>query len=563
MIIKTILLPTVICLLLLTIIGMNTVFSEKALPTKEEVIWTKPENKISIAHTEIFGILERPQVIFDHNKHTEAFKQEGCKTCHPVDEWGDFRFDFPKKVEKKDKTSVMNAYHDECMGCHKKSVKVKEKSGPVICADCHKEELLFVHIKYPVFEFDFAYHDNHVKKLREKLGKDDCSLCHHIYDPEEEDETLRLVYEKGTEESCYYCHDLDKKRGPELTVITRAAAKKGLTIQKASHLQCLNCHFKYTKELEILKKKKDEKAGPLECTKCHTGKYKTIAELAKVPRPDRNQPEKPFIGIENARMKGVPLNHSSHEKYNRTCRGCHHETLNACKKCHSVTGIPEGRQVNTANAYHNVFSEHSCAGCHNMKKKEKDCAGCHSNIPQMGIETMGPGKKVCSLCHTGRKEPPTPTPLNVAQLDPEKVKKEVTVKILENEYEPSKFPHLKIIQKLVKISNESKLATYFHANMQTICDGCHHQSRAEAEAKKDTPPYCENCHSVTNDFRKTGRTRLLSAYHRQCLGCHEMMDLEKGRKCSECHKEKKEVPKSITSVKNFELPVRFLEKLGW
>ena len=570
MIKKSVLLTALACVLLLVVIGANTVYTEKAYAPVKEVIWDKPENKVSIAHTELFGPLERSQVIFDHKKHTEALVKEGkkeeetCNTCHPLDKWDNLIFEFPKKLVGKDRDSIMNSYHAECTDCHKKRGAEGKKAGPVTstCGDCHKKELEHVKVNYPVVEFDFAVHDKHVKN---KKLKKDCSLCHHTYDTEEPDETLRLVYEQGTEESCYYCHDIEKKRGPELTPIVRAAAKKGLTIRKASHLQCLNCHVEFTK-----KAKKDEKVGPVECSKCHTGEYKTVAELSKVPRPDRNQPEKPFIDIENARMKGVLLDHKFHEKNNNTCRGCHHETLKACKECHGLTGSDEGRWVNTANAYHNVFSEHSCTGCHNMKKKEKDCAGCHHNILAMDIETMSPKKEVCARCHTGKKER-LPSPLlDVSKLDPEKVKKEVTVKMLEKEYEPAKFPHLDIIKKLVKISNDSKMATYFHAKMQTICDGCHHQSRAEAEAKKDTPPNCRSCHSIAFDPQNLNKVRLLTAYHNQCMGCHEQMEIEKGRimefgegdRCTVCHKEKEE-RLSITTVKNFEEPVRLLEKLGW
>lgn len=554
-----------LCYLILIIYGLRSVYTVEATLHIKEPSAIKPENKIAIAHTEIFGKIERPQVIFNHKKHEEAFKKEGCNTCHPADEFDRLSFDFPKKVSKKDKTSVMNAYHDECIGCHKKRSSENKKAGPVVCADCHKKELASTKISYPIFEFNFQYHDKHVKKLKEKIGKDDCSLCHHTYDIEEEDETLALVYEEGTEESCYYCHDLEKKRGPKLTAITRVAAKKGLDVRRSSHLQCLNCHLKYEKELESKKeKKKDEKAGPTECSKCHTGKYKTIAELEKVPRPDRGQKEKPFINIENAKMKGVAFDHKSHEKTHKTCRSCHHETLNACDTCHSLTGKSEGNGINIANAYHHVFSEHSCAGCHNTKKSVKDCAGCHFSIRPMDLETMGPKKESCSRCHTGKKEGlPAPQKLSIAGLDKEKVKKEVEIKILEKEYELAKFPHRKIIEKLVKISNDSKMGTYFHAKTQTICEGCHHQSRVEAEAKKDTPPYCRNCHSIAYDPEKLNKTRLLSVYHRQCRGCHEQMELEKGRKCADCHKEKKEGPKSITSVKNFKEEAGFLKNLGW
>lgn len=527
---------------ILIVVGLSMVYSiGQPIPVKKDV---KPvsDNLIAIAHVEVFGKLERPQVIFDHKKHEEALKDEGCKICHKVDEDGQIIFDFPKTVKGKGEKALMNAYHDECIECHKKKSREDKKTGPVVCADCHSKEKEKLLVKYPEVKFDFAYHDKHVKKLKEKLGRDDCSLCHHSYDPYEEDENLRLVYEEGTEESCYYCHDLEAKRGPELSLITKVTSEKGLSIRKASHQQCLNCHL-------VFIQKGDKEAGPVECIKCHTGKYKTSEELAKVEKPSRNQPERPYINIENARMKGVVFNHKSHESYADTCRRCHHETLKTCKDCHSLTGKAEGKWINIANAYHRVFSEHSCAGCHNKEKAKKECNGCHYYIVPVDIESMNPKKDSCGICHSGPTPLPTPQPLTTAGLNQEKIK-EVTVKVLEKEYEPSKFPHLDIINKLMKISNDSKLATYFHRNRDTICEGCHHRSQSIAEAQKDNPPNCRNCHMINYDRKNLNKIRLLSAYHGQCLGCHEKMLLEKGRKCSECHKEKLIKPTELTTVKN-------------
>ncbi len=169
----------------------------------------------------------------------------------------------------------------------------------------------------------------------------------------------------------------------------------------------------------------------------------------------------------------------------------------------------------------------------------------------MDVETMSPKKETCASCHAGKKEKlSTPPPLSTARLDKDKVKKEVEVNVLENEYEPSKFPHLDIIEKLVNISNDSNLARHFHKDLQVLCEGCHHRSLEKAEAQKDAPPYCRNCHMVGLDRENINKTRLLSAYHRQCLGCHEHMVMEKGRKCTECHEEKEGGPLEITKVKN-------------
>jgi DnaJ-class molecular chaperone len=134
--------------------------------------------------------------------------------------------------------------------------------------------------------------------------------------------------------------------------------------------------------------------------------------------------------------------------------------------------------------------------------------------------------------------------ISLASLNPKKVPEEVTIKILEKQYEPSNFPHIKIIRKLTEVSNDSELATSFHRTMQTICRGCHHQSIVEAEAKDNKPPYCRNCHSIVFDTKNPNRPRLLAAYHRQCLTCHEKMDIkEKG--CADCHKEKVPQPKDL------------------
>jgi NADH pyrophosphatase NudC (nudix superfamily) len=150
-----------------------------------------------------------------------------------------------------------------------------------------------------------------------------------------------------------------------------------------------------------------------------------------------------------------------------------------------------------------------------------------------------------------------PSPLSAAGLSQEKIK-EVTVKVLEKEFEPAKFPHLDIINKLTKVSNDSKLATYFHRNIQTICEGCHHRSPAAAEAQKDTPPYCRNCHMIAYDRKNPSAIRLLTAYHNQCMGCHDAMKLEKGSsiqfgegdRCIDCHKKKVKGPAEITAMKN-------------
>lgn len=513
------------------ILGLFFLQESSLLSAGRENAKEQSENKLLIGHTEIFGVLERPQVLFDHGLHERELKKEGCSTCHHPDADKNLIFEHPFAGAPEDNNAVKDAYHEKCISCHTKRIEEGKKYGPVTCGECHDRKRAQRATTYPVFVFDFFYHEKHVNKLGKK-----CDACHHLYDKEDKE----LVYERGTEQSCFYCHDLDKKRGPSLTAEIEVTKNKRLTMRKVSHNLCVNCH--------LFSSRQRSKAGPTECTKCHTGKYRTMTELLNVPRPDRDQPKKPLITVEGAMMKRVLFDHESHEKNSLTCRACHHETLNACKRCHTLTGSADGKWITTANAYHDVFSQATCAGCHATKKTDKNCAGCHHHLLDTDIQSKGPKRQVCTICHSGNaKFSSQAEKIRLSSLTEDRVPDKVTIRILEKQYQPLTFPHRKIVRKLIGISNDNRMATRFHKNINSICQGCHHQSLPEAEAQKRKPPYCRNCHSLTFDVRNMNRPRLLAAYHRQCLGCHERMQL-KQTGCKDCHEEKAEVPVGILST---------------
>ena len=62
--------------------------------------------------------------ILDEDELTEGNPKIKCASCH----W-----------EKKsgNRFSLMDAFHRQCIGCHRKLSKSKKKSGPVMCASCH------------------------------------------------------------------------------------------------------------------------------------------------------------------------------------------------------------------------------------------------------------------------------------------------------------------------------------------------------------------------------------------------------------------------------------------
>lgn len=72
---------------------------------------------------------KQPPVTFPHKAHAEKLKGK-CADCHTSAAGGALK---PALTDGKGKGQMNNAYHDQCMGCHKKS------KGPVTCATCHKK----------------------------------------------------------------------------------------------------------------------------------------------------------------------------------------------------------------------------------------------------------------------------------------------------------------------------------------------------------------------------------------------------------------------------------------
>ena len=63
---------------------------------------------------------------------------------------------------------------------------------------------------------------------------------------------------------------------------------------------------------------------------------------------------------------------------------------------------------------------------------------------------------------------------------------------------------------------------------------------------------------IAFDKKNMNSIRLLTAYHNQCMGCHDAMQLKKGSsiqfaegdRCVDCHKKKVGAPVEITKVRN-------------
>lgn len=459
--------------------------------------------------------LDRAAVEFDHAKHTKALEKDGCATCHQSDEQGRLVAMLGRQRDPADPDALMELYHDRCIGCHEERAAQVHKSLPAACGDCHVEREAATSQRLAM-RFDYSLHYRHVKAEGEK-----CETCHHVYD----EATKKLEYKKGAEDACRDCH---------------GARDEGnvLSLANASHRSCISCHQKHEQD--------GTKGGPHLCIGCHDEATREKMErVAEPPRLLRGQPNKTWIHTAGAKSKVVPFNHERHEPGVFSCSACHHQTLKACKECHTLTGTEASNGVTLATSYHYGSSSHSCVGCHETKTATQDCSGCHRRLQHP------PQQRACIICHSGPTpqalggEPgsggdsdaagsiqtPFPEDALLATLPelsddfPDKV----VIDILADEYRGAELPHAKIVAKLDAAVRNSRLASRFHGQTEVLCAGCHHQSPIGTR-----PPPCRACHGQKADATED-KPALKAAYHRQCVGCHQEMKIKDG--CTDCHAE--------------------------
>jgi hypothetical protein len=524
--------------------------------------------------------LERPLVAFDHDRHVTALKQgksQDCAVCHLMKET-DRRlvnpevkvFRFPKGiVDETNKTSIMYEYHNECVSCHRKKASEGIKTGPDIglCGSCHKKRPQVEKVAWawsPIF--NYARHARHVEAAKkfgsldqlnvaekvEVLGKttgNRCELCHHTYDAKQK----KLVYKKDTENSCGACHKAKDDQNAR-------------SMKKVAHSACIGCHMKIAEKVKIelarqgrtvLTAEDRKRFGPFECRGCH-GEHKELApdELVKIPRLVRGQKDMVDLSLVaseqiqmqpqqvvssaaavSVRMKAVPFNHKAHESRAQFCNTCHHHSLEKCQNCHTSSGdLKKGGGVSYERAFHRADAKQACAGCHATVKQSSKCAGCHQWM------SNGMPKSSCSVCHRGPSGGKAlEVPASPLFHDKEKVPEKIRIKLLAKEFKPAEIPHMKIVNKLVTISNESSLARWFHAaKEQALCSGCHHRSDLQQAAVQ--APKCSTCHNRAFNPVALGKPGLMGAYHRQCIGCHQAMKQKPAAlECVKCHPAKKDV----------------------
>jgi hypothetical protein len=440
-----------------------------------------------MARPEVFKKLERPPVLFDHLRHVETLKVEGCSVCHKPDAQGRIVYQFYDPKKMLDGRELIDAYHDKCMVCHDgdaETVKDAKSAKALGCGECHSETAEYKPVEWYQAAFD---HYRHINEMEQG-----CGTCHHVYDEQQK----KLVYNKGDETSCGGCHkDTDDAKAESL--------------RKVGHTSCIGCHVEKSLAAET-------KMDPYSCKGCHRPEAKPapIEPRALVAHAYQQNPTTLLISYPGSILPGVPFDHEKHAKPNEpdTCtKSCHQfhvrtlagfdplflKTGDACRQCHAQSDVTKSVDAMTVDkVYHAKDSDSSCVGCH-TKKVEQD-------------KTLQ-APVTCKECH--KAETPT-EPVRMAEpVSEDKGPESFVIARLTRKYMPVTFPH----------------AT--HTKMIERCDYCHHHGPEKER------PTCAACHGAPLDFTKLTRPRLLSAYHRMCMGCHKNMGIGPVT-CTKCHEER-------------------------
>ena len=488
------------CGLLVPLIVFGTTIGCSTSPEEARQV---PASTIVIGMPEQLGPLDRPPVEFDHGEHTTVLEEEGCEACHKTDEQGAMVFLFARASDPADKDELMELYHEACTGCHSER---DEADVPETCAECHVEQSQGEALRLPI-GFDYSLHGRHTIAESEA-----CDTCHHVYN----EETGELEAGDGQESRCAVCH---------------AEEEDGDTpsLADASHTQCVNCHMRRSDE--------GRDSGPVACVGCHdAAERENIEQLADadIPRIERGQPDIRWMQAPGTSFNLVPFYHERLEGQAETCSTCHHNGFQPCTDCHTVDGSDDGGGVTLQAAFHDSHAQQACVGCHQQEVTQQDCAGCHHVIDDV------PAERTCETCHSGplpgtavAAMPPSPlhdVHLVGLPLPGDDFPEEITIDTLVEKYEASRFPHRQIVDRLHRTISANGLARHFHGSTEMVCAGCHHNTPVGSR-----PPPCASCHTEEGD-PTSDVPGLRAAYHRQCVGCHEQMNIpEQG--CTDCHAE--------------------------
>nr|MBP7321924.1 cytochrome c3 family protein [Deltaproteobacteria bacterium] len=67
--------------------------------------------------------------------HADFFTEKGCTPCHPVNDRRMTPYAFPPAVQEQSPDGFRQAYHSQCIGCHRDPSRAGNRKPPVTCAN--------------------------------------------------------------------------------------------------------------------------------------------------------------------------------------------------------------------------------------------------------------------------------------------------------------------------------------------------------------------------------------------------------------------------------------------
>jgi predicted CXXCH cytochrome family protein len=276
--------------------------------------------------------------------------------------------------------TAQNAKDNECIECHKRTVKKDILHGPTAtdCLSCHepngKEHPLEDVAGFTFFaegaELCYSCHteskeEHSLKYVHKPVKNGECSECHEVHSSNDP----KLIFAKAPD-LCFFCHsEYDDKRATAKTVHTasyegdacvichtpHASSQKRLLVDKSKQL-CLNCHNKKIKkedggiisniEKHLTESSHLHRALNKRCTSCHNAHFSERELLLKENFP---------IGVY---VKGIEENFT-------LCFDCHDTDLLNVEKTTVGTEFRNGDQ-NLHYLHVNREKGRNCTTCHDI-----------------------------------------------------------------------------------------------------------------------------------------------------------------------------------------------------
>ncbi|MCG8473608.1 MAG: hypothetical protein MI742_17390, partial [Desulfobacterales bacterium] len=315
--------------------------------------------------------------------------EEGaCIYCHAKDP-------SEGKGRKMPGSTLKNASHAQCLGCHFNRLEKKEASGPILCHQCHVERGAGSIAQVP-------------DSLRLKRGQPDIS----VMGGERGDSNPKVVFNHKAHEqsglSCKTCHH--KAIASCQSCHTLKGDSKGgfINLEKAMHSKtreqsCMACHNRSKKGPQCAGCHEAIPAGALAesdgCANCHTLALNKGEALPQEKRLQKQVSRRLALPGFNLRRKAPET-----------------VTIDALTKTYAPSFFPHKKMVDalSAAAFENSLArvfhgseEVLCQGCHHnapASEKPAPCVRCHpasrSQKSDDRPDLMGAYHLQCMACHT-------------------------------------------------------------------------------------------------------------------------------------------------------------------